>query len=252
MPTISLPSKPGAELFYEFTPSSKSSDLLIVFVNGLVAPAMGWKPTIGLLKSGVSTLIYDRFGQGATTARDPTDTAEGKTGPYGHTYLDVVKDLHELIHTVAAKHASKLLLVGNSIGVHIVRLYTQHYPDQVLGALFLDSNIANKEFHDMWPNPNDPGFDFSSLQVDDVTLEQYQEICKKLPGMFDPTVPTPEGLDRRNQRELLPQPDGPKLLGSDGKGIYLTVVGHDPQFFAQQSLAVMKVPVSLTDKFTQP
>ncbi|EHL00112.1 hypothetical protein M7I_3989 [Glarea lozoyensis 74030] len=44
MPTVSLPSKPGASVAYELFEGDSESDLLIVFLNGLVLPQLAWKP----------------------------------------------------------------------------------------------------------------------------------------------------------------------------------------------------------------
>lgn len=259
MPSITLPSKPGAAISYEYF-DQPSSSLLVVFLNGLMLPAVGWRPVVSMLQAyeGLSTkpsaLIYDRFGQGATTARDPLDEQPGKEAGYGHDFLDATKDLHELIRTVAPNtHSSlHLVLVGNSIGVHLARLYAQHYPSEVAGLLILDANFGNKEFLDIWPDPTAHGFDQSTVVADDCSFEKYVEACAKLPRMFNSGVKSPEGLDRRNLKKLLPSASEPKLKGSDGKGVWLTVVGHDPGAFAEESFKMMKVPHSLTKKFTDP
>lgn len=111
-------------------------------------------------------LTYDRFGQGDTESRDPLDGTHGKEN--GHDFLDVANDLHEIIITVATEMGLdssdvesgklQLLLVGASIGVPILRLYSQHHPGIVAGAIFLDSNIANVNYSDFWPDPDAPDF----------------------------------------------------------------------------------------------
>ncbi|MCJ1389390.1 hypothetical protein MMC18_002247 [Xylographa bjoerkii] len=199
-------------------------------------------------------LTYDRFGQGATTARDPLDEQPGKEPGYGHDFLDATKDLHELLEAVAlsSPNPRRLGFVAASIGVHLARLYVQHYPGEVSGLLILDSNIGNQEFSYLWPNAQAPGFDPKDVVADHCTMEQYLGICVKLPKIFNSGVKSPEGLDRRNVKNLLPEPGAPKLIGPDGRGIWLTVVDHDPGAFADESLKMMKIPRSLSMRFSNP
>ena len=206
------------------------------------------------LSSKPSTLIYDRFGQGATTARDPLDEEPDKEPGYGHDFLHATKDLHELIGVVVPAHRTPMhiVLVANSIGAHLARLYAQHYPAEVTGLLVLDANIGNKGFLEIWPDPNAPGFDQSTVVAEDCSFEQYVDACQRLPRMFNSDTKSPECLDRRNLKKLLPSASEPKLKGPDGKGVWLTVVGHDPAAFAEESFKMMKVPHSLTKNFTDP
>ena len=264
MPFISLPSKPQAQIAYELSGPDQAKDeqsTLVVFINGLGLPAASWKPVIAMVQasSGVhkpQMLTYDRFGQGATTARDPLDEQPGKEPGYGHDFVDATKDLHELLQAVAPQpqgsQPRRLIFVAASIGVHLARLYAQHYPGQLAGLLILDSNIGNKELSDLWPSSQAPDFDPKDVVADDCTLEQYLEASAKLPKMLNSDVKSPEGLDRRNVKKLLPEPGAPKLIGPDGKGVWLTVIGHDPEAFAQESLKMMKIPHSLTTRFTNP
>jgi hypothetical protein len=70
--------------------------------------------------------------------------------------------------------------------------------------------------------------------------------------MFDLKVKNPEGLDRSNSAVLLPHADAPKLVGVDGKGPELTVVGHDPETFAEMSFMMIGTPKSLSERLTNP
>ncbi|MCJ1310722.1 hypothetical protein MMC25_004388 [Agyrium rufum] len=261
MPFINLPSKPDSPLAYELLDGFNESahTPLVVFINGLGIPAISWKPTIALLQTSQtlspkpSILTYDRFGQGATTARDLLDSQPGKDTGYGHDLQDSVNDLHELLQTIAPSERSTTIFVAASIGVHIARLYAHNHPGAIAGLLFLDSNIGNAEFTDFWPNPYASDFNLEDVLADDCSMEQYTEAYTRLGKMFNSDVRNPEGLDRRNVKSLLPDPSKPKLVGPDGRmGPWLTVVGHDPEFFAQENLMMIKVPVSITRKYTQP
>jgi len=63
--------------------------------------------------------------------------------------------------------------------------------------------------------------------------------------MFDLPVKNIECLDRRNGPTLLPHGDRPKLVGPDNMGPWITVVGHDPIFFAEVS-EQMGMPKSMS------
>ena len=257
MSFAAIPSKPQAPLAYKLFESSQSADSpLVVFINGLGLPSMSWNAAISLLQESATSikpkiLTYDRYGQGDTKSRDPTDQQPGKEPGYGHDVNDVVRDLHELLQVVAP-NSSRLVFVAASIGVHIARLYADKYPGVVDGLLFLDSNIGNQEFTDLWPNPHATDFQPSDVLSEDCTLEQYEAAYAKLGMMFNSDVKNSEGLDRRNIKKLLPEPSAPKLKGSDGKGPWLTVAGHDPDFFVEENFEKLEVPKSISKKYTQP
>jgi len=264
---LRIPSKPNAPISYTFYPAqnghASNAIPLIVFINGLGLPAASWDPAIEILHSSVefcpAFLTYDRYGQGKTTARDPLDGTPGKEK--GHDFQDVVNNLHEIIMAIAtsklglkeADVESKklhLFLVGASIGGPIVRLYAQDHPGVVAGVLILDSNIANANYSDIWPDPDAHGFDPETVISSDCTLEQYKSARTALAAMFDLNVRNPEFLDRSNSPSLLPASDGPKLRGPEETGPLLSVVGHDPLVFADQSFERMGTPRSLTMRLT--
>jgi pimeloyl-ACP methyl ester carboxylesterase len=270
MPLINLPSKPEAPIAYQlFTQNADdTTSRLIVFLNGLGLPAASWIPAVNHIQEsgGASVppiLLYDRFGQGETKSRDPIDQLPGKESGYGHDFLDVIKDLDELIGAVARNELKvdssaiktkklQIVFVAASIGVHIARLYAQHHPGTVVGILMLDSNIGNKEYSELWPDPTSPDFDPKMVVSDDCTLEQYLTSVNKLAKMFDSDVKNSEGLDRRNLKNLLPDPSLPKLDTIDEAGLWITVVGHDPEYFAEENYRRLAVPRSLIKRFINP
>jgi pimeloyl-ACP methyl ester carboxylesterase len=261
-----LPEKPSSPISYTFFPATNSTSAsttptkLILFINGLGLPAASWVPSIELLQANLkpcpSILTYDRFGQGLTTARDPIDEIK----PSGHDFLDVATDLHSLLSVIATSELSlsssaledgklQLLIIGASIGAPIARLYIQHHPNSTAGLILLDSNIANANYSDIWPDPDAPDFDPASVIADDCTLEKYRIARKELCGMFDLNVKNAEGLDRSTSPVLVPRGDWPRLEGVEG-GPWLSVVGHDPVTFAEMSWQMMGTPRSCSDKFT--
>ncbi|CZR57501.1 uncharacterized protein PAC_07390 [Phialocephala subalpina] len=255
------PNNPAPVLASEPPAERAFAHRLIVFVNGLGLPASSWLPTIKLLhahtESCPSILTYDRFGQGLTTVRDPLDGTPGKER--GHDFLDVVNDLHEIILRIAQTKIGvdiqdlpngekfQVIFIGASIGAAICRLYVQHHPGIAVGMMLLDSNIANADYSDVFPDPDAPDFDPTTVVKEDYTLEQYIEARKTLVDMFGLHVLNLEMLDRSNSPVLLPYADKPKLKGVTGKNLQLMVVGHDTDKFAELSLeSPLKTPKSVS------
>lgn len=248
MPYATLPSKPDSPLSYTLTTSS--SDVLVVFINGLGLPAVSWNATISLVQSystASNFLTYDRYGQGETTARDPAD-ATAADPSYGHDLTSPVKDLDELLESLGLA-SKKIILVSASIGVHIARLYAAAHPERVSGHLMLDSNMGNIEMTAIWPDPAAPGF--PDILGDDFTLEQYQTAKTRLGRMFDSDAKNKEGLDRRNVKDLVPDASTPKLMGPRGPP-WLTVAGHDPLSFAEESRKMVGTPDRVALAIMQP
>lgn len=255
--TIKLTTKPSASIHYTFVQGSSNHhpSQLVVFLNGLIADKASWLAVIaGIIRTRKATtgfpsmLAYDRYGQGLSEDRDPQD--RGREKGHGHDVADAVVDLHQLITQIAQErlHSSleqlQIGLVANSIGCAIARLYAQRYPDQVAALLLLDSIMANSNF-DFWPDPDAEGFEVSQLP-EDVTIEILRKQRARFAAIFGPNVVNQEGLSRRNLAELLPYNDSPKIVGPDGKGPWVIVVGHDFEHFATEGLKVSKNPSQLS------
>ncbi|MCJ1469244.1 hypothetical protein MMC07_007877 [Pseudocyphellaria aurata] len=254
---IKLKTKPSASIHYSFVQgnSNVQSDQLVIFLNGLIADKASWLAVMaGIIRTRKATtgfpsmLAYDRYGQGLTEDRDPQD--RGREKGHGHDVEDAVTDLHQLVTQVVherlrgSSEQLRICLVANSIGCAIARLYAQKYPGEVAALLLLDSIMANSNF-DFWPDPDAEGFDANQLP-DDVTVELLREQRARFAAMFSPNTANREGLSRRNLAELLPYSDSPKIIGPDGKGPWVTVVGHDFEHFASESLKVSAIPFQLS------
>ncbi|KAK5631221.1 hypothetical protein RRF57_006935 [Xylaria bambusicola] len=271
--SIRLSTKPTACLECSQVQSvgqSGCSGILVVFLNGLIAPQSFWLPVMALmlrrLKMADSSspgathrpqmLAYDRYGQGRTIDRDPSDSGEGKEEGYGHDTLDVVRDLRQLISQITRNpddRPKRIMFVANSIGCAVARLYAQQYPETVAGMLLLDSIMANSDFVSIFPDPTGLGFDPGSLPQD-VTPEMLSETRRKFREVFHPSVKNSESLDRRNLAILLPDADKPSLdHGLAGKSPFVAVVGHDPEWFARESLqGSMETPIAISMNYTNP
>lgn len=223
---------------------------------------MSWLQAIAQLKElrqGTNLpaiLTYDRFGQGQTTDRDPED--EKAADPmHGHDCLAVIHDLRQLISQITSEKMGEsdvdsvaLVLVANSIGGALARLYAQHYPGTVAGLLLLDSVLANSDFVSIFPDPDAEGFDPDTLP-EGVTPPMLRGSREGVRRIFHPDNGSKEGLSRKNLRQLLPDSDGPVLQGPNGQGPYVTVVGHDFETFAEES-AKMGQPQVMTRSYTNP
>ncbi|KAI4831255.1 alpha/beta-hydrolase [Aureobasidium sp. EXF-8845] len=232
--TIDLPTKPTSNLSYTFCPGSQSTNTLVLFLNGLILPQSSWSPTIlatqtEALDTSIAQphlLSYDRYGQG-TSDPHPNDT---------HDILDVVHDLHTFLSIFCGQELNttvselQIILVCNSIGCAIARLYANAYPTTVSGIVFLDSIMANVDLVGLWPDVDAPGFDGSTLP-ENATSEKIRRVREQYKQRFHVSAPNPEGLDRSNLASLLPHADDPALSGKP----YLTIVGHDPETFAQEN-----------------
>lgn len=255
---VSLSTKPSATLATSHAPARGETDVLIVFLNGLVLPRSCWLPImaavlrrLGNADARPQMLAYDRFGQGDSDP-DPLDDEPGKEPGYGHTVPDVIQDLYQLISQTMTAARPRVMFVASSIGCALARLYTQKYPDTVAGMILLDSMMANQNFIDMFPDPSAPGFDPGSLP-EGITPEVMMDQRRRFRERFAPDVKNGENLDRRNLRHLLPHSDLPLLRGYGEKSPFLTVVGHDKEYFAQVSLeGDMKTPIAITTHYTQP
>jgi pimeloyl-ACP methyl ester carboxylesterase len=257
--TTNLIHKSNASIHYIFARGPPKDNILVVFLNGLMTDAVTWLPVIaGIIRQRKgseegfpSMLSYDRYGQGMTEDRDPQD--QGKERGHGHDCADAAEDLRRLLDHIAMEEMGtrverlRIVLVANSIGCAIGRLYAQGYP--VTALLMLDSIMANSTF-DFWPDPEAPGFSKAELP-EDVTVEVLREQRAKFAAIFRPDGMNKEGLSRRDLAKLLPDSDGP-MLGKKGDRPLVTVVGHGFEAFAKESLKTMGTPIGLSMKFSNP
>lgn len=256
---IVLSHKPGASIELSLA-LGKEHNFLVVFLNGLMTDKTSWLPVMGQIirkhKSdpiGFSSMLaYDRYGQGLTTDRDPQD--EGREHGHGHNCADAAEDLRQLIDQIAKEKFStnakdlNIILVANSIGCAIARLYAHAYP--VAGLLFLDSVMADSDF-DLWPNPDTTKIHRPENLPFEVTDDILREQRANFAAIFHPSVINNEGLSRRDLATLLPYSDSP-MLRNEVDRPWIIIVGHDFETFAEESLRTMGTPKVLSMKFSNP
>ncbi|KAK6355948.1 hypothetical protein TWF718_000325 [Orbilia javanica] len=259
---VVLPHKPSASLSCTFIKGT--TNILVVFLNGLGLPQSHWWPCItqflSLDHTHPSILTYDRYGQGLTTDTDPQDEGQSPLPPgHRHDIVSVTKDLHILIDTISTKHQiplaeTPLVLVANSIGCPLARYYSQTYPATVAGLILLDSYMTDTNFIDLYPDPDAPGFDKHTLP-DGITVENIRAAREGMGKLFHPSVTNKEGFWRGNITTLLPHSYEPKLLAwrqGDKSGPYVTVVGHDWDVFAEESLRMKGMTKAVAMAYTNP
>ena len=231
-------------LFGGSKPSSPR-DTLIVGVNGIDSPQSLFYPTANvLLKSSRASnfplmLTYDRPGQGTTT--DLNADVPGRPKRHARDCLDAAHDLRDLVTQVGCSRLGfqrdninnlRIVIVGDSVGCAIARLYAQEYPKTVTALLLLDSTLANSDTVSVFPDPNSSGFSEKDLPPG-ITAELCEDSRRKIGRGFDTKAPNREGLWRGNLPELLPFSDAPKLQGPRPGTPYVTVVEHDNKVFPE-------------------
>ncbi|PYI07764.1 hypothetical protein BO78DRAFT_366023 [Aspergillus sclerotiicarbonarius CBS 121057] len=271
---ITLTTKPTAQLTYSFhpatpptspSPSSTLPQTLLIFINGLGLPQTSWTPLITNLlttppPTGLPALLtYDRYKQGQSPDPDPADLSAPDPA-HGHDCLSVVHDLHQLLTQIVSEKLNaevdevQLILVSNSIGGAISRLYAQTYPGSVAGLMFLDSVLANSDFVSVYPDPDSPGFNAEDLPegVSEGAIRDAREFMRRVFHPASGIMGTFEGLSRKNLPILLPESDGPALMGPGGRGPWVTVVGHEFERFEEEFEGMGGAPRILTRRYLNP
>jgi pimeloyl-ACP methyl ester carboxylesterase len=114
---------------------------IVVLEAGGGGSSKDWSPVQDLLSSRVRTCAYDRAGLGSS-----------EPGPAPRTMRQEVFELHALLET--AKVPGPFVLVGQSIGGLLVRLYTEQYGPDVVGCVLVDptheSDMLGSVRHGGW------------------------------------------------------------------------------------------------------
>lgn len=97
----------------------------IIFESGLGTPLNNWAEIQTSISTNYKTITYDRKGLGGSPATDQPRTLD-----------NLVNDLNSLI--THNKIEGPIILVGHSIGGHIVRKYQQTYKSNVVGMFLID------------------------------------------------------------------------------------------------------------------
>jgi pimeloyl-ACP methyl ester carboxylesterase len=98
----------------------------VILEGGAGVAALSWTLTQSLIAEQVRACAYDRAGLG---------WSELGTGPY--TPESTARDLHTLLGNAGIE--PPYVLVGHSVGGKHIRMFTELYPDEVVGLVFDDA-----------------------------------------------------------------------------------------------------------------
>jgi pimeloyl-ACP methyl ester carboxylesterase len=118
---------------------------IIIFESGLGTPLNNWDSIQTKISNNYKTISYDRKGIGQSPATDNPRTIE-----------NLVNDLGILISQ--NKIDGPIILVGHSLGAHIVRKYQQLFPSKVAGLFLIDPTneyVYEEVFKQMSPESAD-------------------------------------------------------------------------------------------------
>jgi pimeloyl-ACP methyl ester carboxylesterase len=104
---------------------NRDAPFTIVFESGAGGGARDWTKVIATLPPDYHTLAYDRAG-----------TGKSEPGPLPRTMEQEVFELHKLLEK--AKIKGPVILVGQSIGGLLVRMYTERYGKNIKGLVLVD------------------------------------------------------------------------------------------------------------------
>jgi len=97
----------------------------IIFESGLGTPLNNWDKIQTSISANYQTISYDRKGLGESPATDKPRTLD-----------NLVNDLDSLI--TQNEIDGPIILVGHSLGGHIVRMYQQSFPSKIAGMFLID------------------------------------------------------------------------------------------------------------------
>jgi pimeloyl-ACP methyl ester carboxylesterase len=106
--------------------SAGSGQPTVVLEAGGGCTQDAWADVFDAIAQFTGVVSYDRLGLGAS---DP--------GSRRRTCLDLIRDLHDLLQKTMTP--GPYVLVGHSYGGQVVRLYTHHYPQDVVGMVLVDA-----------------------------------------------------------------------------------------------------------------
>lgn len=117
--------KVGFHRLFLSSSGPKDAKLTVVFESGAGGSSTDWTQVRSLLPTGIRTIAYDRAGLGKSEA-----------GPLPRTMAQEVLELHHLLKKAHIK--GPIILVGQSIGGLLVRLYSEQYGKSVVGMVLVD------------------------------------------------------------------------------------------------------------------
>jgi pimeloyl-ACP methyl ester carboxylesterase len=178
----------------------KENSPVVVFESGGGGTSKDWDKVRSYLPPGFQTCAYDRAGLGKSEA-----------GPAPRTMHQEVFELHALL--TAAKLTGPVVLVGQSMGGLLNRLYVERYGSNVVGVVLVD--------------PTDENGILGSIRYGG--LVRLREKASSRP------VPEPRLQGKPATAEFKPEDD---FIAEEFQGIYLSRK-LNPRPFGQRPLIVL-------------
>jgi pimeloyl-ACP methyl ester carboxylesterase len=119
----------GGHLQYIYCTGQGSPTVILESGGGVVSYT--WEPVQGEVEKFAKVCSYDRAGYGLS-----------ESGPEPRTARQIAVELHTLLHN--ADIPGPYVLVGHSIGGLYIRMFTELYPDDVAGLVFVDSSTEDQ------------------------------------------------------------------------------------------------------------
>jgi pimeloyl-ACP methyl ester carboxylesterase len=128
----------GGHSLYLSCTGSGSPTVVLEPGAGATSSQMGWIAPAVVRRTRVC--VYDRAGRGWS---DPADTPQDGAR--------IATDLHTLLHR--AGEPGPYVLAGHSFGGLYVRIFAEHYPDEVAGLVLVDSTASSEPAKSVIPTP---------------------------------------------------------------------------------------------------
>jgi pimeloyl-ACP methyl ester carboxylesterase len=196
-----------------------------------IDPASGQTAVLPGVAGFTRVCAYDRPG----TVLDGENFSRSDPVPMPRTALDVVSDLHALLH--AAGVPAPYVLAGHSFGGLFSRLYASIYPEDVVGLVMVDAlpeTIPNHLTPDEWQHYR------NAIQLVPKVLEQYPAL-----ETLDVDV---SFTQMRNAAAKTPYQDKPLVVitRTEPFGIPASSLGFSPETLETAWLAAQLDLVALT------
>jgi pimeloyl-ACP methyl ester carboxylesterase len=118
----------GFRLNIDCSGTAAAAQPAVILESGGGVPAFGWHLVQPQIARFARVCSYDRAGYGWSDA--PLSPVR--------TSLQIATELHTLLHNAGV--APPYILVGHSLGGFNIRVFNAQYPDEVAGAVFVDSS----------------------------------------------------------------------------------------------------------------
>jgi pimeloyl-ACP methyl ester carboxylesterase len=173
---------------------SPKAEYTVIFESGGGGTSKDWTQVRKLLPASIRTVAYDRAGSG-----------KSEKGPLPRTMTQEVFELHELLKNIHLK--GPFILVGQSIGGLMTRLYTEQYGSDVIGLVLVDpaheSGMLGSMRYNGWVRLREKavGKTIPKPQIEKPVAIGYDStadyLAEEFQAIYLSAIKTPKGLGER-------------------------------------------------------